>query len=693
MGAMGGSPLPELGGPLFHVARVVGPQGSASIPMSDAVDIDGDGWLDLALRMRSKGATSWDTVGVAINDHHGGYRDVIETPLDRLLSSAVFVDLNGDGRSELVVATASPVPTLSVAKGQGDGSFAEPQELVVGEPPLLARLVAAGDLNGDGLADIVVFDRTAANTGSSGALYFLLNTGQGTLAEPKRLVLSWSERSVLFAVTVRDLDGDGMGEILIEGGSASVLVPNLGGGAMGSPRTYLISHPVAAADVDGDGRLDLIGQGPTGLTILVGGTTDFVEAGPFQICRRGGGLAVADVTGDARPDIACTDQRRVRIHPNLGNLAFGERVELAGVGNVSSVADWDHDGDQDIIADGGTVVFFNEGGSLPKLQGGSARPQAQSVAVGDVNADGILDIVTADTSGTRAYLGRADGTYVSVSESAEVAATNAPGLGDLDGDGRLDLVVSYTEPGGRIGVARNDGTGRFAQPAFFATGPYPRSSVVADLNGDGKPDILAAIAGGVSVLINDGQGHFPSHLDHDVGDRPALITGDLDGDGASDIVAAGADGVSLLRNRGDGTFSAAAALHPGGGTVTLIDLNGDGRPEIALGGSGGDLVIHRNNGDGTFGGVAAVIGRRPELRDDPLLSVSVSAGDVNGDGRADLVAFYGWATSAAAVRTYLSDGTGTLWRGEVYALAPSPADRAFGDLNSDGRPDIILPAR
>jgi hypothetical protein len=307
-----------------------------------------------------------------------------------------------------------------------------------------------------------------------------------------------------------------------------------------------------------------------------------------------------------------------------------------------------------------------------------------------VDGDGILDMIAVDITGTRVYLGRADGTFGTAASVIEVSATKPPGLGDLDGDGRLDLVVSYGDPMGRIGVARNDGTGRFGEPRFHATGPYPVFAEVVDLNGDGHRDIVVLIAGGVSVLLNDGQARFPSHVDYSHGARSEMTTGDLDGDGAPEIVAAGPDGVTIWRNRGDGTFTAQPALQPGGVAPALVDLNGDRRPEIALGGAG-DLVVHRNNGDGTFGGMVPLVGRPPGLRDDPLDSLGMTAGDLNGDGRPDLVTFYGFDMNVIAVRTYFSDGTGTLWRGDIYSLAPSPADIAFGDLNSDGRPDMVVP--
>ena len=118
--------------------------------------------------------------------------------------------------ADVIVGNAAGSPPLSVGQGQSDGSFSKPKQLVVGDAAVLSRFVAVGDLNGDRLPDVVVADRTSvAADGSSRALYVLLNVGEGTLGPPTRFALSGTQTSVPLSAMVRDLNGDGMGEVLI----------------------------------------------------------------------------------------------------------------------------------------------------------------------------------------------------------------------------------------------------------------------------------------------------------------------------------------------------------------------------------------------------------------------------------------------------------------------------------------------
>jgi hypothetical protein len=457
-------------------------------------------------------------------------------------------------------------------------------------------------------------------------------------------------------------------------------------------------------DFSGDGRVDLIGSGTSpGTTVFLAG-----QAGGFAApsaeqdlgCGYPSELAAGDVNGDARIDLVCS-AGSVRVLLNLGAGTFAAPQELAGHGIAPVIVDWDHDGDADILANGGTTVFFNDGGgAFPE----SPRPSANTLELPwqwavpvDLNGDDVLDVVAAVSGRLSALLTAGDGALGSESPIADYAFFGPPGVGDVSGDGVPDLVLPYNDPSGRIGIATNDGSGRFGEQGFFATASYPTAAAIVDLNSNGKRDIVTLAAGRLSVLLNDGRAQFPTHIDYPIADAFALATGDVDGDGAPDVITVGPTGVSVSRNRGDGTLTPPTTYGPALpgahrllsqiSSLVVADLTGDSRPEIAVA-PDGDIVVHRNNGDGTFGTLLPLAGRNTLLADDPLQPAILVVGHLNDDGIPDLLAVYG-SRPRSAVRTYFNDGKGTLWRGEVYALSPSPIDVATGDLNRDGRRDLV----
>jgi hypothetical protein len=209
---------------------------------------------------------------------------------------------------------------------------------------------------------------------------------------------------------------------------------------------------------------------------------------------------------------------------------------------------------------------------------------------------------------------------------------------------------------------------------------------VADLNGDGSPDVVSGNCGNtVSVLLNRGNGALSARHDYRVHDCPdALALADLNGDGKPDVVT-GSDGgiVSVLLNHGDGTFAAKQDYEVGDGPiygtsyVAVGDLNGDGRPDIAAAGSESGLSVFPNNGDGTFG-----------ARHDHQLAgdaESVAIADLDGDGKADLMIDDGFN-----VAVILNRGGGILEQGQLARIPETDASDVFvGDLTGDGKPDVV----
>jgi hypothetical protein len=264
-------------------------------------------------------------------------------------------------------------------------------------------------------------------------------------------------------------------------------------------------------------------------------------------------------------------------------------------------------------------------------------------------------------------------------------------IGDLNRDGKPDLAAAIEETGEWSGVSvlLNRGGGRFQAKRDYRTGVTPLSVAVGDLNGDGPPDLATANAedNAVSVLLNRGDGSFRTHVDYGAGPAPLSVAiGDLNGDGFQDLVTANgpADGssssVSVLINGGDGTFLTRLGYATGFGpfSVAIGDLNGDGKPDVVTANQvASSISVFVNRGDGSF-----------EARHDfrvGLHPVSVAIDDLNRDGSPDLVTAN---FNAGSVSVLLNRGGGSFRSRVDYATGTEHVSVAIGDVNGDGALDL-----
>ena len=272
-----------------------------------------------------------------------------------------------------------------------------------------------------------------------------------------------------------------------------------------------------------------------------------------------------------------------------------------------------------------------------------------AVVAGDFNGDGKLDLVAADLYYNRVFLltGKGDGTFdVGLPVSVGLAPI-ALAVADLNRDNRLDLIVANGSVGNTTGrsitVLLGNGAGGFGGPIAYATAPSPYAIVTADFNRDGAIDLAVAGAGSnsVSVLLGRGDGTFAPAVDYAAGYFPdGLAAADLDGDGKLDLAVVNdySNDVSILLGRGDGTFGAATSFAAGSGpaSVAIADLNGDGIADLAIANRFDNTVaLLLGNGDGTYQtALTHPVPPQPEV---------VVAADLNRDSRIDLI-----LTSAAA---------------------------------------------
>jgi hypothetical protein len=297
-------------------------------------------------------------------------------------------------------------------------------------------------------------------------------------------------------------------------------------------------------------------------------------------------------------------------------------------------------------------------------------------------------------------------------------------VGDLNGDGHPDVVVanscenaSNCSNGGGVSVLLGYGDGTLQAPVIYSSGGVAASSVaIADVNGDGRLDVVVANeclsttgcdSGGVTVLLGNGDGTFQSGVSYPAGYGAASVAiGDVNGDGRPDLVVANQyecsncsnGGVSVLLGNGDGTFQAPATSTSGGVAATAVkiaDVNGDGHPDLVISNqyqcgncSNGEVSVLLNKGNGTFqapikntsGGYAAL---------------SVAIGDVNADGRPDVIVTNLCANVNICVNgvvgVLLGNGDGTFQLKATYSSAGYGASSvAIGDLDGDKVPDLVV---
>lgn len=612
---------------------------AASAPRAIAgADFDGDGWLDLATAGR-------DGISVLLNNGRGTFSATYASSPGGGAFDMAAGDLNRDTVPDLVVAQADG-NAVDIFIGNGDGSFAGPQRVAITGGP---RGVTLADWNVDGKLDIIVTEYT------TGAWRILYGDGSGGISRQDRYGSIANPQGVLAA----DFNRDGRPDVAIAGTGinlVAIFVTTAGGGFV--QRNVTVGGAVnvlAAGDYNRDGWLDLAAASTSNGRIytMLGSSTGLA----WKVTNVSGssprGILAADINQDGRLDLVTANRASSTVNVHLGT----------GSGSFS---------------DAHTV------------QAGSG---SRDVTAGDFNHDGRADLATVDEFGSSTtVLGNTTGFIAPAFRFTRQSFDTNPGSGgpygietaDFDRDGRLD-VVSWANDIDVWLAARGK--------TRVLTG-FVNSVAVADLNGDGAPDLAAADYWGTQVrlLFNRGDGTF-------VENGPIVFTAalidlaaaDFNRDGRMDIVVQPTpEGTTeaqfqVLLGRGDGTFT------PAGGTEPLVpyvqeiltaDLDRDGNVDVVgASASPSGIVVRYGSGDGTSS--------RLVTYEMPRGAADVAVADLNEDGRLDLISAY---DSRVYVRLGLPEGGFAPATEHLAALRDINVfvyDIGVGDVNLDGHIDVL----
>jgi len=540
-------------------------------------DLNDDGKPDVAVQ---SGGTAGGGISILLGNGNGTFGTGTYYPVaisGTFANGGIAIgDVNGDKKPDVIVGSSNV--TAIVYLNQGGGTFAV--HGTVGTVPLIpTNNIVLADINNDKKLDIIIPD-------GLGDVFTFYGKGNGTFTAGPGYPLQACNDCSNFLVQVGDFNGDGTLDLFESNGiNTSIVALGRGDGTfqMNQVNAYnvgLTAGNVATADFNGDGFPDaaqsLSGGANGKIGINLGSSHGVLGTTTLATVSTCGNnivewVAAGDVNGDGKADIVATMQDATFAGCQNNTVAV-----LTGLGTGKFKK----------------AVYYPTGSTAQEL----------IVYLVDVNGDGKLDIVTGNADGSiSVLLNKGNGTFnpgtLITSMSSISTLPNYLTFADFNGDGKMDIAVSTNSSVTAVYVLPGNGTGTFGTPIQTSLPYYPITLSAADFNKDGNADLLVTTTAngctngdrGYAFLKGNGNGSFtPGPLNCLPYQNPEIpVVADLNGDGKLDVVipttGSSPTGPAILQGNGDGTFTPSESSYTGRANLSAVvaDFNGDGMLDIA----------------------------------------------------------------------------------------------------------------
>jgi len=661
-------------------------------------DMDGDGDLDIVTAVTGPANNV-----ISLNNGSGTFAGAVSFGASENTHTIDLADVNGDGDLDVVVGNA--ITHLNIVHfNDGTGSFSGSNTYGTN---LNSNGLAVGDIDGDGDADIVM-----GHVGAQNAVF--LNDGSGAFGSSTNFGTGTDNSE---GIAIGDADGDGDLDIAVGNGptAQNVYYVNSGGSFgtssnFGDGTDYTVD--LTMADVDGDGDLEIVAANASS-----GQNFAYLNANPPTVssttptANTRNAAVTSNVSAVFSEVMTAATTTSFVVHGALSGKRAG-----AYSGASSTTITFDPSADfkagevvQAVFTAGTTIGQKNKSG-VPLAKGrvwqfhaaasvgdaqfsdyelsfGTGTDNTFSLTLGDVDADGDLDIAVGNTSQQNiTYLNQGEGNLTVKNFGTGSDGTYSTVLADIDGDGDLDVGVGNNSA--QDAFYLNDGAGNWGTNRDFGSASSTtRELAMADVDGDGDLDIGVVEYGLTNnAYINDGAGNFPTSKVIDSGflNSISLTFADVDNDGDLDA-AVGQDGQQgrVYTNDGSGTFASGNTVGGGSDKITWLDfgdVDGDGDADLAAAKNGGQQnQVFLNNGSGDFS-TTRNFGPGGDNTE------GVRLADIDGDGDLEVAG----VSATHANEAYLNDGSGNFSTTRSYGSGSDDTRAiAVGDINGDGIIDVL----